>query len=103
MSKNEQGCVQAVILMELCSGGSLFDMMAKNPNARLKESQVITIALVMSSNISVKEVAQGIKAMHSLSPPMAHRDIKIENILFSEGHYKLCDFGSSSRQRIDFR
>lgn len=43
--------------------------------------------------------------MHSLNPPMAHRDIKIENVLysgkyqiinFSDGTWKLCDFGSCS-------
>jgi AP2-associated kinase len=38
--------------------------------------------------------------MHEI--PLAHRDIKIENILYEKGKYKLCDFGSASRERIDF-
>lgn len=29
--------------MEFCSGGSLFDMMAKDPNARFPESLILTI------------------------------------------------------------
>ena len=41
--------------------------------------------------------------MHSQNPPIAHRDIKIENVLYSNGKYKLCDFGSCSTSIVDFR
>jgi AP2-associated kinase len=41
MIRNEQGVVVALILMEFCSGGSIFDLMAKNPNARLTENQIL--------------------------------------------------------------
>lgn len=41
--------------------------------------------------------------MHSCSPPLAHRDIKIENVLFQADRCKLCDFGSASTIRLDFR
>ena len=39
--------------------------------------------------------------MHSLQTPIAHRDIKIENILRTGQSYKICDFGTSSEITID--
>lgn len=45
---------------------------------------------------------RGIKVMHSLKPPIAHRDIKIENVLINNGRFKLCDFGSCSLEYVDF-
>jgi AP2-associated kinase len=36
--------------------------------------------------------------MHYQSPPLIHRDLKVENILLSPPQtYKLCDFGSTCK------
>lgn len=45
----------------------------------------------------MKAVAAGLSHMHSKG--ISHRDIKLENVLVSSsGEFKLCDFGSSSKE-----
>ena len=46
------------------------------------------------------DICQAIIHLHSCSPPVIHRDIKIENILVSENIFKLCDFGSCTTQSV---
>ena len=41
-----------------------------------------------------RELLLGLDAMHSCNPPLAHRDVKPENILFLNGRTVLMDFGS---------
>lgn len=38
--------------------------------------------------------------MHDLG--IAHRDIKVENVLLQNKRFKLCDFGSASIQVLDY-
>lgn len=42
------------------------------------------------------DVVRAVAHLHGQDPPIAHRDVKLENILHSPraGCYKLCDFGS---------
>ncbi|PWN24519.1 kinase-like protein, partial [Jaminaea rosea] len=81
------------ILMEYCSGGGLLDLLNTRLRNRLSENEVLHIFL---------DVCKGLAAMHHLDPPVAHRDLKIENILIvapttpgGKPTYKLCDFGSA--------
>ena len=43
------------------------------------------------------DVCQAVAYMHKNAPPLAHRDLKAENVLKnSEGRWVICDFGSST-------
>eukprot|EP01062_Namystynia_karyoxenos_P058899 TRINITY_DN50355_c0_g1_i1.p2 TRINITY_DN50355_c0_g1~~TRINITY_DN50355_c0_g1_i1.p2 ORF type:complete len:364 (+),score=128.45 TRINITY_DN50355_c0_g1_i1:66-1094(+) len=43
------------------------------------------------------DIAAAVAHLHSQDPPIAHRDIKVENVLQGQdGRWKLCDLGSAS-------
>lgn len=45
------------------------------------------------------QVLEAVGFMHRSNPPIAHRDLKIENLLVdTNGRVKLCDFGSATTQ-----
>uniref|UniRef100_A0A1I8MMF9 non-specific serine/threonine protein kinase n=1 Tax=Musca domestica TaxID=7370 RepID=A0A1I8MMF9_MUSDO len=75
-----------LLLTELCKGGSLIDCMGSS----LDPPVVLRIFYQ-----AVKAVAH----MHSQTPPIVHRDIKIENYLLGDDkQLKLCDFGSATSE-----
>ena len=78
------------ILMELCTEGSLLDYI-NNSNDNIPENIALNI---------IKNIASGLEGMHSLLPPIAHRDVKIENVLRFGNIFKLCDFGSASSDTL---
>lgn len=89
------GGYEIFILMEYCSGGGIIDLMNARLRTRLTEAEVLKI---------FGDVAAGLHVMHSMDPPIMHRDLKVENILLSPPSrsnpgagptYKLCDFGSA--------
>jgi serine/threonine protein kinase len=71
-----------VILLELCTGGSLDDVLKTNPVLTTRQLQLLT-RQIGSGLLYLKE--QGI----------VHRDIKPANILFCGGVAKIGDFGIS--------
>jgi serine/threonine protein kinase len=58
------------ILAEYCPDGHLLDLLEKY-KGKLKEAQILLI---------MKHIVKGIKYMHEQDPPIAHRDIKVENM-----------------------
>ena len=75
-----------VMVLELCSGGHLLGLVRGRGERPLSERQAFTV---------FRSVCAAVAYMHAQSPPIAHRDLKLENILRTErGDFKLCDFGS---------
>jgi serine/threonine protein kinase len=73
--------------MEFCPGGNLFDLLCKYEGKGTPEESIKNIA---------KSVLQGLSVMHGSG--LAHRDIKIENVLVGkDSKLKICDFGSCTK------
>ena len=73
------------LLQEYIPGESLLDYMQKRGPLTAEETAEIGIA-----------ICQALQKLHSLNPPLIHRDIKAENIIRTpEGSYVLIDFGIS--------
>eukprot|EP00656_Telonema_subtile_P053411 TRINITY_DN773_c0_g1_i8.p1 TRINITY_DN773_c0_g1~~TRINITY_DN773_c0_g1_i8.p1 ORF type:complete len:555 (+),score=52.52 TRINITY_DN773_c0_g1_i8:96-1760(+) len=81
--------------MQIMKGGRLIDVM----KARSKHFSMPELLEIFMC------IAKATHHLHSQQPPIAHRDLKIENILLDHntGVYKVCDFGSctSKRHRCD--
>ena len=78
-------------LLENCSHGSLFDLISSYQDKTLPESLILQVMF---------EIATALQKLHSSTPAIIHRDIKIENVLIGiDGNLKLCDFGSISTKK----
>lgn len=95
-SELKGGGYEVFLLMEYCSGGGLIDFMNTRLQHRLTEPEIINI---------FADIAEGVACMHYLKPALLHRDLKIENVLITNGsgkggsstrRFKLCDFGSAA-------
>jgi len=74
-----------LLLMELCSRGDLAKLLQTSKEPLSPKN----VCIAMSS------LCRALAALHAKSPPVIHRDIKLENMLIdSAGHVKLCDMGS---------
>ena len=75
-----------LLLIELCSGGDLAQLL-RRVQAPLSPQNVCLVLACLARSLS---------ALHARSPPVTHRDIKLENLLLDdEGIVKLCDYGVS--------
>jgi cyclin G-associated kinase len=85
--QTSHGRAEFLLLTELCGGGPLLDLIQKGP---ISPENIIKIFYAASA---------AVKHMHDRNTPVTHRDIKIENLLFtSDGFIKLCDFGSATTE-----
>jgi hypothetical protein len=76
------------VVMEACTRGSLLDRV----NRSIRDEAPIPDAEVIRA---FGAIASATAYMHAMAPPLAHRDLKLENVLVaSDGSYRLCDFGS---------
>ncbi|KAM0254328.1 hypothetical protein ACHAQJ_006914 [Trichoderma viride] len=93
-SELKGGGYEVFLLMEFCDGGGLIDFMNTRLQHRLTEPEIINI---------FADIAEGVACMHYLKPPLLHRDLKVENVLITNGaagkRFKLCDFGSAAVPR----
>ncbi|XP_063621140.1 cyclin-G-associated kinase [Cydia splendana] len=86
-SKTSHGMGEYLLLTDLCSGGSLMEALQNRGQA----FPLPTILRVFY------QTCKAVQHMHAQVPPIAHRDLKLENFLISnEGTMKLCDFGSAT-------
>ena len=79
------------ILSEYWDEGHLLDLL-ESYNGALSENQIL---------LAISHVVSGIRHMHSQNPPIAHRDIKVENVLLKNKKFKLWDFGSASEEYLN--
>ncbi|KAK5644950.1 hypothetical protein RI129_006250 [Pyrocoelia pectoralis] len=89
IEKNQttHGQIEYLLVTELCSGGSLVDIL-KSLSGPFDPESITRLFY---------QTCRAVSHMHSQSPSIIHRDLKIENILISsDSTIKLCDFGSAT-------
>ncbi|GAV08591.1 hypothetical protein RvY_18256-2 [Ramazzottius varieornatus] len=76
-----------LILTEFCNGGQVIDLIKKK-EVSLTVADVLTVFY---------QACKAVQHMHKQTPPIIHRDLKVENLLLGQdGKVKLCDFGSAT-------
>lgn len=80
------------IVQELCVGGDLFDRLDVQPDYHYTEAQCARL---------VKQMLSSVRYLHSKG--IIHRDLKLENFLFSsqaeDSDLKMIDFGAFTLNR----
>lgn len=79
------------MLLEHCSGGSLRDLCARQPDCRISEAK---------ASWYFAQILQGVDFMHQNR--CLHRDLKEENMLLTaDDEVRICDFGWSAEVQLD--
>ncbi|EEQ99053.1 NEK2 protein, putative, partial [Perkinsus marinus ATCC 50983] len=84
----QPGSQEVSLLLEYCDGGHLLDLLDRHKGIL----PTATIVKVM------KDLMSAVNILHTQSPPIQHRDLKVENVLYktASDSYLLCDFGSAT-------
>ena len=83
------------MLLELCTSGSLIDVIYKKGKSGAFERRPALPAVRVLEIF--EQVVGAVAHMHAQSPPVCHRDLKLENVLgTADGRWVLCDFGSAT-------
>ncbi|EPS69242.1 hypothetical protein M569_05525, partial [Genlisea aurea] len=90
-ASSSAGSSDRLLVVEFMSNGTLYDALHSNPRP-LSWGRRIKLAL---------QIAEAIDTLHSLNPPVIHRDVKSANILIDDNFSaRLGDFGLALR-RVD--
>lgn len=68
-----RGAPEACLLLEYCPGGHLLDKLKTRAGRHLPAANIYKI---------FGQILLSLKPFHDNSPPVTHRDLKLENILF---------------------
>ena len=87
---SQRGCDEFLVLMEFCPT-NLSEVMTKR---NCKPYPPSTVAKIFA------QVTSAVAKMQRASPPIVHRDLKLENLLVDDSGkiIKLCDFGSATTE-----
>ncbi|XP_076766823.1 numb-associated kinase isoform X2 [Xylocopa sonorina] len=86
------GVHELLLLMPYCKS-QVLQMMNNRLQTGFSESEVLQIFC---------DVCEAVSRLHHCQTPIIHRDLKVENILYSDtGHYVLCDFGSATAKVLN--
>lgn len=85
---NINGKQEAILLLELCPGGHLLQRLIDHSSSKSHYSQNEIYKIF-------GQICSAVKSLHENTPPITHRDLKLENVLFGmDGNVRVCDFGS---------
>ena len=86
---------EVTLAMEMCAGGNLltYSQSRLASGKRLTELEIVQLFV---------QACRAVEHLHMQNPPVAHRDIKLENLLLGGDDrktVKLCDLGSATTRR----
>lgn len=88
----KKGIIEVLVLMEWCRGGNMMDYAIRMKDLHIRNRELAVLRIF-------SDACRAVAHLHMQNPPLQHRDLKPENyILAADGSWKLCDFGSSTKE-----